>query len=204
MSAISYPAGHAESEALATIARDTGSDQPLMALVVAGDAAAFATIVRCYQDRLVNFASKMAGDRTRGEDIAQETFARLYAHRRRYREQGQLLHWLYRTAGNLVRTEERKRRRWLIARTVFGWQECPAGGADPIDVQDRQRAVRAALANVAWPFRLPLVLHEVENHSVPEIAEIIGVPEGTIKSRISRGKAQLRRELGRMLAEVKE
>src|SRR5262245_22702404 len=88
------------------------SDAELMAQVQRGDRDAFACLVTRYEGTIVNYLAKMSGSRARAEDLAQETFIRLYEHAARYREEGKLAAWLYRTATNLLRSEERWSWRW--------------------------------------------------------------------------------------------
>jgi RNA polymerase sigma-70 factor (ECF subfamily) len=177
---------------------DATSDAALMARTRQGDAGAFASLVDRYKDPLVNSLTRLAGSKDRAEDLAQETFLRLYQHASRYSEQGKLLPFLFQIAINLLRTEERRRRRW---RVLLPFVSHDATGFDR-QRQERdvlrsevQTQVSAAIAQLPLSYREPLVLHEIEGLPYDQIAMICGIPEGTVKSRISRGRERLRSHL---------
>jgi RNA polymerase sigma-70 factor (ECF subfamily) len=178
------------------------SDAELMALVQAGNRAACARLVDRYKDRVVGYLARLTGSQARAEDLAQETFLRMYLHARRYREQGSFAAWLYRTATNLVRSEER---RALRLRAILGWfrrDEAVPSHEPALLADEARRTLQAALVRVPLRFRAPLVMHAIEERSFDEIARLLGLPEGTVKSRISRARAQLRRELEPFMLET--
>lgn len=170
------------------------SDAALMVKVRSGDHDAFAVIVERYKDGLVNYLIHLRGDRDRAEEVAQEAFLRLYQNARRYDEREKLAPYLYRIATNLVRSEFRRLRRW---RLLLPWIEhdenrsAEAPGRRLME-EEIQAQVREALAALPLNYRAPLVLREIEGWSYQEIAKALGCREGTIKSRISRGRDHLR------------
>jgi RNA polymerase sigma-70 factor (ECF subfamily) len=176
-------------------------DAALMAGVRAGERDAFATLVERHKDAVVNYLTRLTADRDRAEDLAQETFIRLWR-APRYDEQGKLLPFLFRIATNLVRTEERRARRWRLIAAVLPHlapsAAVPAPLADPAATVERrelrERLVRA-IAALPLNYRVPLVLRDVEDLSYDEIAAALGCPEGTVKSRINRARALLREQL---------
>ncbi|MGH9361882.1 MAG: RNA polymerase sigma factor [Thermoanaerobaculia bacterium] len=173
-------------------------DDELMARVGAGDRDAFATLVDRYKDAIVNYTTRLTGDRDRAQDLAQETFLRLFRSAPRYSEQGQLRAYLYRIATNLVRSEVRRERRLrLLQPLLFGAGPAaePPSSAASLLRDELQRQVAAAVAALPLRWRLPLVLHEIEGWSYAAIAAQLGLREGTVKSRIHRGRRQLRRAL---------
>ncbi len=85
------------------------SDEGLMEEIVRGSEAAFATLVRRYQNRIINVVSRLISDRERAAEIAQETFLRVFIHRERYRPSGKFSTWLYTIAMNLAKNEIRRR-----------------------------------------------------------------------------------------------
>ncbi|HEX5761337.1 MAG TPA: sigma-70 family RNA polymerase sigma factor [Thermoanaerobaculia bacterium] len=173
-------------------------DDELMARVGEGDREAFVALVDRYKDPIVNYLARLAGDRDRAEDLAQETFLRLFRSAPRYSEQGQLRGYLYRIATNLVRSEARRARRLRLLQPLLdlaGRAAEPASSAAGLLRDELQRQVAAAVAELPLRWRVPLVLHEIEGWSYAAIAAQLDVREGTVKSRIHRGRRQLRRAL---------
>ncbi len=176
-------------------------DAALMAAARAGEREAFATLVERHKDAVVNYLTRLTADRDRAEDLAQETFIRLWR-APRYDEQGKLLPFLFRIATNLVRTEERRARRWrLIAAVLPHAQAAAAARApapDPVAAMERlelRGQLVRAIAGLPFAYRVPLVMRDVEDLSYEEIAAALGCPEGTVKSRISRARTLLREQL---------
>lgn len=172
------------------------SDAELMARVREGDRHAFAELVDRHKDAVVSYLTRLTADRDRAEDLGQETFLRLFGSAGEYREQGYLRAYLYRIATNLLRTEERRRRRWSLLKPFLpgrGHEE-PTG---PVGLLSREltRQVQGALAQLPLRFRVPLVLHEIEGWTYTDIAAELGCREGTVKSRIHRGRRQLKARL---------
>lgn len=172
------------------------SDAELMARVREGDREAFADLVDRHKDAVVSYLTRLTGDRDRAEDLGQETFLRLFRSAGDYTEQGYLRAYLYRIATNLVRSEERRERRLRLL-TPFLSRERHAEPAAPSGLlrQELHREVAAALAKLPLRYRVPLVLHEIEGWSYVDIAEEIGCREGTVKSRVHRGRQQLKQKL---------
>jgi RNA polymerase sigma-70 factor (ECF subfamily) len=174
------------------------SDADLMARAASGEKDAFGLLVDRHKDGLVNFASRMTGCRDRGRDIAQETFLRLYRARHHYREQGAFAGYLYRIAANLVRQQGRRERRWRLLTALMPSNHTPHGphAAQAAVLREEAREhLTAAVANLPLRYREPLVLHELEGWSYRSIAESIGCREGTVKSRINRGRGMIRAAL---------
>ena len=170
------------------------TDAELMARVRSGDRDAFAGLVDRHKHMLVNYLTRLTGYRDRGEEYAQEAFLRLYQSASRYREQGQLLPYLYRIATNLARSDERKKRRWQILSSVFS-SNGHHGESNPqsqLLAAEAKEQVHMALSNLPAHFRAPLILREIEEWSYQDIAKAVGCREGTVKSRINRGRSQLR------------
>lgn len=186
-------------------AHPSATEDTLMRRVAAGDRGAFGTLVERYKDPLVAYLARLAGPGSAGrrgshpEDLAQETFLRLYQAAPRYREEGQLKAFLYRIATNLLRTEQRREARRRVLLTAF---PLPGVGGDtgPHQTQEvlateAQRQVAAALALLPMRYRVPLVLAEVEGWNHRDIAALLECRPGTVKSRIHRAKARLKEQL---------
>lgn len=172
------------------------SDAGLMERVRGGDRDAFAELVDRHKDAVVNYLTRLTGDRDRAEDLAQESFLRLWRSAGSYVEQGFLRAFLFRIATNLVRTEERREKRFRLLLPFLGRRDhdepaAPSG----LLLQELHREVAGAVAALPLRYRVPLVLHEIEGWSYTDIARELGCREGTVKSRIHRGRQRLRQKL---------
>ena len=175
---------------------EPSSDAELMARVREGDRQAFADLVDRHKDAVVSYVTRLTGDRDRAEDLGQETFLRLFRSAGDYREQGYLRAYLYRIAVNLVRSEERRERRLrLLAPFLLRDEHAEPVANTGLLRRELHREVSAALARLPLRYRVPLVLHEIEGWSYVDIAEEIGCREGTVKSRVHRGRRQLKAKL---------
>lgn len=176
-------------------------DDRLMERTAGGDSQAFAELVETHKDRLVAYLTRLTGDRARAEDLAQESFVRLYRAAPGYRREGHLKSYLYRIATNLLRSEQRRERRWRWLQPVLEPTLQLRADAAAIRPQRRllaseaQHQVAAALARLPLRFRAPLVLYEIEGWTYQSIAEALGCREGTVKSRIHRARTRLKAEL---------
>jgi RNA polymerase sigma-70 factor (ECF subfamily) len=174
------------------------ADGELMRRVQGGDREAFSTLVERHNAPLVRFLTVLSRDRDRAEEVAQDAFVRLFELSHRYQERGQFTPYLYRIAANLLRTEDRKRRRRAILLKAFGGNGTYEAAPSPqaVCLQD-ELSVRLSEALSALPlrYRSPLVLRDVEGWSYADIARAMSCGEGTVKSRIHRGRERLRRLL---------
>lgn len=164
------------------------------------DSERFVRVVDHHKDRMVNYLARLTGCRDRAEDIAQETFVRFYRNSHRYREEGTLAAYLFRIATNLVRSEERRKRRWQMLQPLFknsraGDGEGTANPHAEALASEEHRQVTRALASLDVLYRAPLVLREIEGLTYQEIASVLGCSEGTVKSRIHRGRGLLKKKL---------
>ena len=184
------------------------TDHALLAATCAGDEAAFAELVNRYRNQITNYIYRVTNDYDGAVDLAQETFVRVYGAMHRYRTDYAFSTYIYRIATNLAISElrKRKRRRLVSLTALFGEREQPgAREFDPPDAQplqdtslierERSMAIANAIATLPEKYRTPLVLRDVEGQSYQEIARILEMSEGTIKSRISRARSFLRDKL---------
>lgn len=181
-------------------------DQADVERVLAGDTAAFAGIVRRWQGPLVNLAYRFCRDRGRAEEMAQEAFLRAYKGLAKWRRDAAFSTWLFALATNLYRTELRR-----IPAGTFSIEDVPEprdqrrdGQAiqDRLEDQERDRAVQRAVAALPSKYREALLLFYFQEMDIAAAAHSLGVAEGTLKARLSRGRALLRRKL--RLAERQE
>ncbi|MBU2664909.1 sigma-70 family RNA polymerase sigma factor [Actinoplanes bogorensis] len=145
-----------------------------------------------YYRRLVVQVSGLVGDLTEAEDAVHEAFARVLASPRSFLRADDAERWLRVAALNVART--RYRRRWLFDRLVRAGRVEVAPASVPGLSADRV-ALLAALRQLAPPTREAVVLHHLADLSVAEVAATLGVPEGTVKARLTRGRAALARHL---------
>ena len=186
-------------EEIADLGHLAALDAALMARVGRGDRDAFTLLVDRHKDALVGYLARLTGDRDRADDLAQESFLRLFRAAPGYTERGFLRAFLFRIATNLVRSEERRERRLRLLLPFFGRRERseheePAAPEGMLR-RELQSQVAAALAALPLRYRAPLVLHEIEGWSYAEIAREMSCREGTVKSRIHRGRRHLKEKL---------
>jgi RNA polymerase sigma-70 factor (ECF subfamily) len=190
------------------VAEEPQTDHALLEATRAGDEAAFAELVRRYRNQITNYVYRMMNDYDCAVDLAQETFVRVYRAAERYQTSYAFSTYIYRIATNLAISELRKRkRRRLVSLTgVYPARE----GEEPREINppdtrplqdvalvdaERRAAVSRAIGSLPHKYRAPLVLRDVEGKSYEEIGRILETSEGTVKSRISRGRNLLRDKL---------
>ena len=169
------------------------------------DEGAFARLVRRWEAPIQRLCERMTGDVHRGEDLTQDTFVRVFARRKDYRPEGKFSTWLWRIALNLCYDElrRRQRRQEFSLEDEIGESTAQLEGATaPEPAPDRALAqheqaelVRVALGRLPEAYRTVLVLRHYENLKFREIAEVLEVPEGTVKSRMAEALEQMSRLL---------
>lgn len=174
-----------------------------------GEERAFELLVRRHERRVFGLLMRMLGSREEAEDVAQETFLNLHRHGHRFRRESRFSTFLYRVAVNAALNRRRSLGRRRAHTDAFGEAQAighaaSPGGADPEQAlasgELRERLGRELLA-LPESLRAPVVLYDVEGLSYGEIAEVLEVAEGTVKSRIHRARQALRARLGDLLAE---
>ncbi len=169
------------------------------------DHRAFAQLVSRWEQPICRLCTRMTGDPHRGEDLKQETFARLFQRRREYQATGRFSSYLWRIALNICHDELRRRERrheFLMAprsdEDGSPVEDCPADGPTP-DLQaaglEEGELVRQALLRLPEIYRSVLVLRHYEQMKLSKIAEILDVPEGTVYSRMAEALSRLTRLL---------
>ena len=190
-------------------AEEPVTDHRLLAATCEGDETAFAELVRRYRNQIINYIYRMTLDYETAVDLAQETFIRVYRAADRYQTSYAFSTYIYRIATNLAISELRRRkRRRLVSLTGFFQGRDKSEEATELDPPDatplqdsvlvedeRRRAVARAIATLPDKYRAPLVLRDVEGRSYEEIAGILEMSEGTVKSRINRARSFLREKL---------
>jgi RNA polymerase sigma-70 factor (ECF subfamily) len=173
-------------------------DAELVEAAASGDGGAFDELVRRHERSIVNLARAMTGGADDAEDLAQEAFVRAWKSLRQFRRESTFRTWLHGIALNVIRTHRGRLAR--LRRVLFS---APADAdADPlaqVAVEDRvdrtlelRDGIDRALAQLPEELRAALVLRDVQGLEYREIADALGVPIGTVESRIFRARQRLR------------
>lgn len=164
------------------------------------DSAAFSMLVERHQRRVFGLMVRMLGSREDAEDASQDAFLSLYRHGKRFRGEARFSTFVYKVAANAALNHRRSLGRARARSQELGRQQ--AGGAalptaprnpeDKASGAEAQRAVQQALVELPFDLRIAVVLSDLEGQSGRDIAHALQIPEGTVKSRIHRGRAALR------------
>jgi len=164
---------------------------------------AFNILVRRYKNPLTNFVFRFLGDYESCADVVQETMIKVYRYKDAYNTVAKFSTWVYTIAGNLARTEYRRQRRQnIFSISDYGEEhqtyDLPDETYRPDVATDsgiKDEIIQKALLKVKETYREAVILRDIQGLSYEEISEILGVNEGTVKSRINRGRAQLQKLL---------
>jgi len=191
------------------------ADAGLIDRLVLRDERAFTALVKAYERRVFALVLRMIGNPAEAEDLAQEVFVQVFKAIGTFRRESKLSTWIYRIAINLCKN----RSKYLRVRHTAEQEPLDAQAergaaldakvsyseiARPDDMasgKQAERIVQRAIAELEPSFRECLILRDVEDLSYEDIGEITGLPEGTVKSRIHRARAQLRDMVERALGE---
>ena len=176
------------------------ADRADVARVQGGDVEAFAAIVRRWQTPLINLAYRFCGDRGRAEEMAQEAFLRAYRGLNAFRGDSAFSTWLFALATNVYRNELRRIPQRMVALEEAPEPIDPASMVDAYELRDRDLAVRRAVLALPAKYRDAMLLFYFHEMDVPAAAQSLGLPEGTVKARLYRGRELLRAKLPRLLA----
>lgn len=155
-------------------------------------------IVRTYADSVYGLAYRLSGNAQDAEDLTQETFIRVFRSLDRYRP-GTFEGWLHRITTNLFLDQVRHRsvlRMECLPEDTERVVSNSAGPAAVVDEKVLHPDLQRALDSLSPDYRVAVVLCDIEGHTYEEIADLLGVKIGTVRSRIHRGRAQLRAQLG--------
>lgn len=172
----------------------------------AGDGAAWEEIVQNYSRRIYNLAYRFTSRADTAEDLTQEVFIRVYRSLEQYDpKQGDLQNWLMRLARNLVIDDYRKRQRAPQDEAADDLEDhkyhLRSGGSSVQREMERRELgaqVQAGIDKLSPDLRTCVILRDIEELSYQEIVDLLQIPEGTVKSRINRGRIELAKILRRM------
>jgi len=184
------------------------SDEDLVLAVQAGDTDSLGVLVARWEQPLFRFVYRLLPRKDDAHDVCQETFLRILKKADHYRPGSRFSTWMYQIALNLCRDRARRRKRWgLIMADSRAFDERTYDGEsaatsrdDPAGAAERSElaaAVHTALGEIPREQREVLILKEFEGLKFKEIAEILGCPESTVKSRMYYGLSGLRSVLAR-------
>ena len=179
------------------------TDEKLMSLFQGGDENAYIVLVNRYKDKLINFIYHYLKDSESAEDVVQETMIKLYQKKHYYKEIAKFSTWLYTIAKNLANTELRKRKnRKITLLSHFSnddkTYEIPSDDLEigqQVQTDVVNEIIKNAVNQLSEKFKTVIILRDIQEISYEEISEIIGIPIGTVKSRINRARLQLQVEL---------
>ncbi|MBT9152621.1 MAG: ECF RNA polymerase sigma factor SigE [Firmicutes bacterium] len=189
--------------------RSNADELDLVRKSLGGDAEAFAAIVEKYQQRVYNVAFRMTGDREDSLDLTQESFVRVFRALKSFKGDSSLGTWIHRIVNNVVIDELRKRQRRpkvalntdALLTTDEGEHALEISGKreDTPEEQllrmERIAEIEQALAMITSEHRLVLIMRDIEGLSYEEMAQILALNIGTVKSRLSRARIALREKL---------
>jgi RNA polymerase sigma-70 factor (ECF subfamily) len=177
------------------------TDAQLAAASGQGDAAAFGELVLRHQDRAFNLAFRLTGSHEDAADAVQEAFLKAYRGMASFRRQSSFYTWLFRIVVNEVRSRRRagSSRPAVFTLSSADGPDAPAGlrssGPDPSEqasLSERRQIVEAALESLEFDQRAIIALRDIEGRDYAEIAEVLGCPQGTVKSRLHRARMALK------------
>jgi len=180
------------------------SDREVVGHARAGLDDAYGELVRRYRDRVVASIVRIVGQRARAEDLAQETFVKAFGALDRFRSERRLAPWLTKIAANAAMDYLRWVRPDSPLSTLALTPTNVDGAAAEIGTDDsaergrdsRAQGLQEALNGLRWDLRQCLILHHLEHRPAAEIARIMRVPVGTVKSNLVRARQQLRSVVG--------
>lgn len=191
---------------------DRGADQELIERCRARDSAAFNEVMERYKAKVYNYLLRMMGNAADAEDLTQEVFVRLYTSLDSFRSQASLNTWLFRIAGNLCIDHFRRAKKHRVI--AFSLDEphdaegAETGGGQAYEASDTTyephrvaeqaetaQQIQQALGQLPEKLRAVLILHDIEGLPYEEIAQVVGCPLGTVKSRLFNARLQLRQRL---------
>jgi RNA polymerase sigma-70 factor (ECF subfamily) len=172
----------------------------------AGDGAAWEEIVSAYSRRIYNLAYRFTSSVDAAEDLTQEVFIRIYRTLDQYdSKQGDLANWLMRLARNLIIDDYRRRQRNPqdahaedVDEHVYHLRSASASPQKELERQELGRQIQAGIDKLSPDLRTCVILRDIEELSYQEIVDLLKIPEGTVKSRINRGRIELAKILRRM------
>lgn len=168
-------------------------DHECVTLFQNGEAGVFAELVRRYQDRIFRFLLRMTGCREEAQELTQDTMLKALNALAGWRPDATFATWLFRIASNAATDRLRRKKvvKYVPIEEHMDFPDPAAGPEEALQSAQRHRILEAALQGLQEDFRQVLLLREVEEMSYAEIGDVLGLREGTVKSRIARARLAL-------------
>jgi len=181
-------------------------DLELLQRCLAGENSAWEGLLKVYTRKIYSFCYRFTGRAEEAEDLTQEVFIKIFQTLRSFdAAQGSFSTWLHRVARNHLvdhyRRTKRDRMTESIEDDLGSLEEKPSPGAGPtahVEARERKEQLQRALDRLSPDLREAVVLRDLHDLDYLEISQVLGVPQGTVKSRINRGRLELARVLKRM------
>lgn len=163
-------------------------------------------IIESYKRPLYNYCYYLSNNRQEAEDLFQDVWVKVFAHLNRFDRNQKFANWLFAIATNTYRDRYRKAKRWLYLVKDYlhtdakdeEMNRIPSASHLPEDhvlQEDRKSMLRTAIASLKDDYKFPLILYYYHDCSYLEISEILNIPEGTVKSRLSTAKKILKHRM---------
>jgi RNA polymerase sigma-70 factor, ECF subfamily len=169
------------------------NEAQLIARVIAGDRLAGRALYDTHAPRVYSLAYRLSGDPEKAREVTQDTFIRAFSRLQQFRGDAAFGTWLHRIVVTVVSNARRTDIRFgrEVALDEASTVEMTVPESDP----DLKESIARAVDRLSEAYRTTLIMHDIEGYTHAEIAGILGVPEGTSKSRLSAARAQLRQDL---------
>jgi len=184
------------------VEKNAAADLADVERVLAGDARAFEGIVRRWQGPLVNMAWRYCRDRSRAEELAQEAFIRAWRGLNSWRRESSFSTWLFALAANVFRSELKRFPTLNVPLEEIAEPSAPAAQHHALALRLSSETVRRAVLSLPLRYREPVVLYYFHEMDVAAAARTMGLPEGTLKARLSRGRELMRRRFPQLESEL--
>ena len=179
------------------------TDETLISRFQSGDENAYIELVNRYKDKLINFVFYSLKDEEHAEDIVQETFIRLYEKKHYYKPIAKFSTWIYTIARNLATTELRKKSRnkiLYLSQMNNHKKDYDLNSKEPelnskIENEFLMKEIHVAIDKLPENYKSVIILRDIQGLGYEQISKIVGVPLGTVKSRINRARLQLQVDL---------
>jgi RNA polymerase sigma-70 factor (ECF subfamily) len=187
--------------ALSATPKSEAEDLADVARVLAGEVAAFEGIVRRWQSPLVNMAWRYSRDRGRAEEMAQEAFMRAWRGLATWRRESSFSTWLFALAANVYRSELKRFPTETLPLEAAREPSGPATQFHALLEKSQHEVLRRAVLALPLRYREPVILYYFHEMDLNAAAATLGLPEGTLKARLSRARALLRQRFPQLEAE---